>query len=193
MIEGLRNFIIILSSAVFFITAVQMILPDNSMKKYCKFVLGLVLVVIMLNPIVKLFNSEINIYDEIEKSTGYIFDKEYEVDYEKYKDINIKNTIQNFEKNMEKQCIEDLQTKYSDKKFTASVKASFDEEKKIFNIESIEVALCDSIVPKIKKIEIGNDKAMTVDNTNDETSNEIKKYISNKYNVSEESVLVCRK
>lgn len=184
-----------LCTSVFFIVAVQMILPDNSLKKYCNFALGLLLVVIMLNPILKLLNSEANIYEEIDKSTSYIFKKEYEADYEKYRKANIDSTIENFQKKMEIQCINDLESKYIDKKFTANVQASFDEENKMFNIESIEISLKEGMIEKVKKIDIRGDDSVTVDKmkeANDEESIEIKQYLSEKYDISKDIVYVCK-
>ena len=56
MIEALGKWIVTICVAIFFATAVQMILPDNSLKKYCNFVLGLIVFVVMISPIVNLFN-----------------------------------------------------------------------------------------------------------------------------------------
>ena len=52
--EYLNNFIITLVATMIFMTAIEIIAPDNSMKKYIKFVLGLILIVVLLNPIVYL-------------------------------------------------------------------------------------------------------------------------------------------
>ncbi len=49
--ELLNKFVITLVTILIFITAVEMIAPDNSMKKYLKFVLGLILITVILNPI----------------------------------------------------------------------------------------------------------------------------------------------
>ncbi|MBU5225306.1 stage III sporulation protein AF [Clostridium senegalense] len=196
MIEELRGFIITLCTAIFFITAVQMILPDNSLKKYCSFALGLLLVVIMLNPIVKLLNSQVDIYEEIDKSTAYIFDKEYEVDYDKYKKMNIENTLENFQKNFENQCVNDLEDKFKDKKFSADVQASFDEENTTFKIDSMQIALKNGMVDKIKKVDIGGDDSVTVDkfeDSDDEESKEIKKYLSEKYEISQDIIYVSKR
>ena len=40
-----------------FMTAIEIIAPDNSMKKYIKFVLGLILISVMINPIIKFFTG----------------------------------------------------------------------------------------------------------------------------------------
>ncbi|WP_461613367.1 stage III sporulation protein AF [Clostridium sp. Marseille-QA1073] len=194
MIDSLKQWIINICTAVFFITAVQMILPDNKLKKYCKFALGLILVVIILNPIVKLLNSKADIHRQIENSAAYIFDQKYEVDYEKYRQANVENTIKNFEQNMEIQCTKDLQEEYGNKKFKTKVEASFIKESNSFQIDSIEIGLNDSTVEKIKKVEIGSD-SVTVDkvqDSQDENALEIKKYISSKYSVPEEIIYVYK-
>ena len=54
--ETLKEFVITLVTTMILITAVELIAPDNSMKKYLKFVLGLILIVVILNPILKFFN-----------------------------------------------------------------------------------------------------------------------------------------
>lgn len=53
MIETLRAWIVNISTVVLFITAVEMLLPDNSLKKYSKFVLGLILITVLINPLIK--------------------------------------------------------------------------------------------------------------------------------------------
>ncbi|MBS5823226.1 MAG: stage III sporulation protein AF [Clostridium argentinense] len=194
MIDSLKLWIVNICTAVFFITAVQMILPDNKLKKYCKFALGLILVVIILNPIVKLLNSEADIHKEIENSATYIFDEDHETDYGKYRQANLENTVKNFEKNMEIQCSKDLQDKYRDKKFKTKVTASFIEKDNNFQIDSIEIGLNDSSVKKIKKVEIGNDsvKVDKIQNLQDEDAVEIKEYISSKYDVSKDIIYVYK-
>ncbi|WML35311.1 stage III sporulation protein AF [Clostridium sp. OS1-26] len=64
MLQALREWLIGICTAVFFITAVEIILPDNSLKKYAKFVLGLILITVFINPLIKVFdrNFDINTY-----------------------------------------------------------------------------------------------------------------------------------
>ena len=53
----INDFIVTLVIMMIFITAVEIIAPDNSMKKYIKFVLGLILISVMLNPIIYFFTK----------------------------------------------------------------------------------------------------------------------------------------
>ena len=55
--EYLNNFIITLVATMIFMTSIEIIAPDNSMKKYIKFVLGLILISVMINPIIKFFTG----------------------------------------------------------------------------------------------------------------------------------------
>ena len=55
--EYINNFVITLVATMIFMTAVDIISPDNSMKKYIKFVLGLILISVMINPIIKFFTG----------------------------------------------------------------------------------------------------------------------------------------
>ena len=73
MIEALGEWIITICVAIFFTTAVQMILPDNSLKKYCNFVLGLIVFVVILSPIVKIFNKDLQMNKIIKESAELVF------------------------------------------------------------------------------------------------------------------------
>ena len=55
--ELIKGFITTLVTTLIFITAIELVGPDNSMKKYLKFVMGLILVAVLLNPIVKFFTE----------------------------------------------------------------------------------------------------------------------------------------
>ena len=55
--EYIKSFIVALVTTIIFITAVEIIAPDKPIKKYIKFVLNLILVSVLLNPIVYLFTK----------------------------------------------------------------------------------------------------------------------------------------
>lgn len=194
MIEALKTWIITICTAVFFTTAVQMILPDNALKKYCNFVLGLIILVVMLNPIVQIFNPNVNINDLIETSSSYLSSKKYESDIEEYRDANINNTLATFKVNLEKQCVKDLVTTFGKDKYTAKINATYSKNDNIFVIESIEVGINDSSIEKVKKVEIGKEST-PVDNSKiveSEKAEEIKEYISSKYDISKNKIYIYR-
>ena len=55
--EELKEFVITLVTMLILMTAVELIAPDNNMKKYLKFVLGLIFIAIMLSPIISVFTK----------------------------------------------------------------------------------------------------------------------------------------
>jgi stage III sporulation protein AF len=57
---------------VIFISFVELLLPSSSMKKYIKMVVGLLVILVILNPIIELLYGDINVQDEIFKSSVMI-------------------------------------------------------------------------------------------------------------------------
>ena len=53
IMEYIKGFIITLITMIVFMTAIEIIAPENTMKKYVKYVLGLILVALLISPIIK--------------------------------------------------------------------------------------------------------------------------------------------
>ena len=194
MIEGLKVWVINITIAIFFITAVEMILPDNNMKKYAKFVLGLILIVVIISPIIKIFNKEFDFYSYSNKATSYMESSIVVTDMKKYKDINILNTTENFKVNLEKQCITNLEEAYPENQYNADIDITYDDKKAIFNINGIEIGIVDKGVKSIKKIEI-NTKSVNASNRNilkGEQGDKIKKLLSSKFKISGKIITVYK-
>lgn len=194
VIEALGNFVITISVAIFFATAIQMILPDNSLKKYCNFVLGLIVFVVILSPIIKIFNQDVQINKIIEETTNGIFENSDETSYEEYRDANINNTLNKFKENLEKQCVTDLEENFKGDKYKADIAVSYDSKNSLFVIESMEIHINDGSVARIKKIQIGEEeKAVQVD-SQDSSINvkaaEVKDFIASRYEVNVDQVSV---
>ncbi|MCB2297094.1 stage III sporulation protein AF [Clostridium tagluense] len=194
MIEALKVWVINITIAIFFITAVEMILPDNNMKKYAKFVLGLMLIVVIINPIIKIFNKDFNFYSYTNKATSYMESSTAVTDIKKYKDINMLNTTENFKKNLEKQCIIDLEQSYPENKYNADIDIVYDDKKAVFNINKIEIGIVDKGVRSIRKIEI-NAKSVNAskrDILKGEKGDKIKRLLSSKFKISANIVTVYK-
>lgn len=196
MIQSLREWLISVCTAVFFVIAVEMILPDNSMKKYCKFVLGLILIIVFINPIIKIFNKDFNINSYTEKVIEN-FDKDFGTEkssseFNKYKQKNISDTIEAFEMNLQSSCEKNLKEKYPEEKYEVKVGAEYDEKNNMVCIKDVNVKVQDGAVEKIKKVDI-SDETTSVSSTNSENSEEalkIKTYLSQELNVSENIIHV---
>lgn len=193
MLEHLKVWVINICTAVFFITAVEMILPDNKMKKYAKFVLGLILITVIMNPIIKIFNNDFNLESYVNSASKYFEEKEYTKDYDKYKISSIDNTVNVFSKNLENLCIEKLREKFPKDNYEVIVDAGYDTEKENFVINTINVGITEGKVKKIKKIKINDSKEVSSSEIEDyKKSNIIKEYLSQLMNVPIDKIKVYK-
>jgi stage III sporulation protein AF len=194
VLQALKEWLISICTAVFFITAVEIVLPDNSMKKYAKFVLGLILITVFINPIIKLFdrNFDINTYTA---SIVENFDtKKTESEFKQYKEKNLNSTLEVFKLNLQTSCEKKLKEKYPDSNYKVQADASYDSENDKIVIKDIKVGVKEGSIEKIKKIQIGGDakSVNNTDNMDSEKSMDIKKYLSNELNVSKEVIQIYK-
>jgi len=194
LIELLKGWITNITIAIFFITAVEMILPDNSIKKYAKFVLGLMLIVVIINPIMKVFDKGFDLNSYSSKATSYMEGSTSKTDIKKYKDANILNTTQNFKKNLEDECITNLEETYPGNKYNADIKIVYDSKNGVFNINTVDIGVVDKGVTSIKNIEINTTSVSTANRNvlQDEQGNKIKKLLSSKLKISNDVITVYK-
>jgi len=194
LIDLLKVWITNITIAVFFITAVEMILPDNSMKKYAKFVLGLLLIVVIINPIIKIFDKNFDLGSYSSKATSYMESKDSQSNIQKFKDSNIANTTENFKKNLETECIANLEEAYPENKYDADVDIVYDSKNQIFNINSVQIEIVEGGISNIKNIEI-NTESVSAPRKKiilSEQGNKIKKLISNKFKINDDIITVFK-
>ncbi|MBU3170112.1 stage III sporulation protein AF [Clostridium estertheticum] len=194
MIELLKVWVTNITIAIFFITAVEMILPDNNMKKYAKFVLGLMLIVVIIKPIIKIFDKNFDLNSYSNKATSYIEGSTQPSDMKKYKDINIVNTTENFKKNLQKECVTNLEQAYPENKYNADVDVVYDSKNGVFNINRVKIDVVDSGVQSIKSIKIDT-QSVDASNNNVLTNTQgkqIKKFLSNKLKISDDVITVYK-
>lgn len=158
-IENLKGLVTTLTSMLVFIGAIEIIAPDNKMKKYIKFILGLILITVILNPILNFIsNGEENILTTLSSYENFISNEEVGKDEmnafnDKKNDKEaLKNTfIENFNKNCDKL----LKDKFKNMKFKSDVECDVDFNSMSYDIKKLKVGIKDNKVKNIKKIEIG--------------------------------------
>lgn len=187
MLQWLKEWITNIAVAVFFITAIEMLLPKNNIKKYGKFVLGLILITVILNPIIKIFNKDYNISQYADKATASFNNAEYKNDFDKYKKKNREETLNNFKANLQNQTKKKLEEKFPENKYEVNVEIAYDEKKDNLQIKSMDVGVKGNKIEKIKKvnkINIGNNENEKEDKKTFEGEGKIKQFISNEFKVS---------
>lgn len=187
--DFLKKWTISIATTVIFITIVEMLLPSNTIKKYAKFVLGLILIVVILSPILTIFGKGISTEGITAMATTY-FQSEKSGTQVDLKNQDLDTTIEAFKTNLEATIAKDLGDKYAGLNFKVGTVIEYDKTKKTINIENISINYNDSSVKSIEKVEINADKEKI--ETMDEKSKEIKEYVKEKYSVPLEIISIYR-
>ncbi|WP_370830176.1 stage III sporulation protein AF [Clostridium sp.] len=190
--EYINNFVITLVATIIFMTAVEIISPDNSMKKYIKFVLGLILISVMINPIVKFFtDGEQELVSAI-KNYESVF---YEGTTNENEDSISKSQIESFKNNLNSNCDNLLKEKFLDKEFKSNVECEIDLDNMTYSIESLEVGVKDGGIKLVDNIKIDineeNEEAVSNDGSV-ENEEEIKNYLSEVFKIPTEKIKLYR-
>ena len=187
--EYLNNFIINLVATMIFMTAIEIIAPDNSMKKYIKFVLGLILISVMINPIIKFFTGgEQEVINRIKRyedmlNLGVTNEGESKEVIEKQKGA--------FKSNLNSNCDNLLKEKFSDKDFKSDIKCNINLSDMTYSIDSLEVGVRENGIRLVDKIRINvNDESEEDVSNNEKIDNEeeIKNYLSELFKIPIEKI-----
>ena len=187
--EYINNFVITLVATMIFMTAVDIISPDNSMKKYIKFVLGLILISVMINPIIKFFTGgEQEVINRIKRyedmlNLGVTNEGESKEVIEKQKEA--------FKSNLNSNCDNLLKEKFSDKDFKSDIKCNINLSDMTYSIDSLEVGVRENGIRLVDKIRINvNDESEEAVSNNEKIDNEeeIKNYLSEVFKIPVEKI-----
>lgn len=188
--EMLNKYIATLVATLVFMTAIELIAPDNSLKKYLKFILGLILISVLLNPIIQfLTGGEEIITEAIDKYEKVLDTNEVATTFnndEENIDVRKNNFVTNFNKNCESM----LKTKYDGMSFKADVDCDVNFEDLTFIINKLEIGIKDGSIKKIEKIVIDKSNQSNSDEVDQEVQNSIKEYLSEEIGVNKEKIEV---
>lgn len=189
--EEIKGFVITLVTMLILMTAIEFIAPDNNMKKYLKFVLGLILISVMLSPIISLFSKgeesislQVQKYIELSENESAEVSKDYKSDGE-----NV------FKENLEQNCNRLLKEKFTDKEFVSNIDCEVDMNNINYSIDKVQVGVKNKDVSKIQKIIINTQKDSKSVSSQDEKVNnedEIISYLAEALNVSKDKIEVYK-
>ncbi|MGJ0844343.1 stage III sporulation protein AF [Clostridium tertium] len=189
--EEIKGFVITLVTMLILMTAIEFIAPDNNIKKYLKFVLGLILISVMLSPIISLFSKgeesislQVQKYIELSENESAEVSKDYKSDSE-----NV------FKENLEQNCNRLLKEKFTDKEFVSNIDCEVDMNNINYSIDKVQVGVKNKDVSKIQKIIINTQKDSKSVSSQDEKVNnedEIISYLAEALNVSKDKIEVYK-
>lgn len=194
-IETLKNIVITLVTMLIFISAVELIAPDNKMKKYIKFILGLILISVILNPIINFIsNGEKNLPGSIESYEAVFNNNKNDLDNteiskesESKNDARKKAFINNFNNN----CDNLLKNKFPNMNFKSEVECDVNFTDVSLNIKKLRIGIGENKVKKIKKIVVENKEQSNKQEVNKEYT-EIIDFVAKELNISKEKIEVYK-
>jgi len=194
-IDTLKNIVITLVTILIFISAVELISPNNKMKKYIQFVLGLILVTVILNPILQFIsNGDKSVLDGIQTYEKVFSQNENKVNldntntFENDKDkgdARKKAFIENFNKN----CDNLLKSQYKNMTFKSEIDCDVNFTDITLNVNKLKIGVGEDKINKIKKIVINKTVESSTKEENKEYT-EIINFVSSELNIPKEKIEV---
>lgn len=191
--ESISTFITTLVITLILMTAVELIAPDNSIKKYINFVLGLILISVMLAPIISFFSKgETKIVSQI---TRYEKDFKNVAKGEKInEETDDKNRSQLFKENLDKNCNSMLKEEFEGREFESNISCNMDIANMTYTIDKIEIGVKEKGIKKVQKVEINtkDSSEAVASQIEGEVSEEeeIKIYLEQVLNVKAENIKI---
>ena len=189
--EEIKGFVITLVSMLILMTAIELIAPDNNMKKYLKFVLGLILITVMLSPIISVFSKgeedislEIQRYLDINENKSIETSKNYNTNGESV-----------FKRNLEENCNRLLKEKFTNNEFISEIDCKVDMDNINYSINKVEIGVKNKEVSKIQKIIVNtkeNSKTVSSQDEKVDNKDEIVSYLEEIFNVSKDKIEVYK-
>jgi len=194
--ETIKNIVITLVTVLIFISAVEIMSPNNKMKKYIKFILGLILISVILNPILQFIsNGEKNVVDGIESYEAVFSQSKDKINLDngntiKQDEDNRDNRKKAFINNFNKNCDNLLKNKFENMVFKSNVDCDVNFNDVTLNIKKLKIGVGDNKINKVKKVVIkGNGQSSTEEN---KEYAEITDFISKELKISKEKIEVYK-
>lgn len=149
--EYLKQWIISISAILILITAVEMIFPENSLKKYGKFVFGIILTIVIIKPVLSFlaggqedFTNKIKAYIANDSANESMITKEEDTMPAK---TQLESSVQRL-----------LKEKFSDMDFKVSLSGEMSNLDYKIKLSMVQVGVKDNGIKPIQKVDIKNEK-----------------------------------
>lgn len=102
MISFLRTWILNIATVIIFVTLLELLLPNSDMKKYIKMIVGLLVMLVILNPVLELINGKVNIEYEVLKTSAYMDKGTMTANIDKVEEMQDQQMIQLYKEKIER-------------------------------------------------------------------------------------------
>lgn len=200
-IETLKGLVTTLVSVLIFISAVQLIAPNNKMQKYIKFILGLIMITVILNPILEFISNGqedisqgISKYEQVFSQSQSKNKNNTDATNDSKNEENINDTrTKAFIKNFNKNCDSLLKNKYKNMDFKSEIDCDVNFMNMSLDIKKLRIGISDEKIKKIKKIDINSSKSEDVNTKEDNDQYEdVINFVSTELDVPKDKIEVYK-
>lgn len=193
MVDALKQWIVTICSIVIFITAVEIVLPKNNIKKYVSFVFGLILIAAILNPVIKVFNSKFDVSAYSQKIAGFLEDQKSQSNLKDYTIKEQQSTLDVFKTNLEELCEKKLKEQYPNYTYKVTADVAYNNDNTEVLIKSLNIGMENNGVESIEKVDINSDKDVNQQESIDPDAQRVKSYINSELNIPSDCIKVYKK
>jgi len=203
MVNILRSWVLNIVTIIVFVTFLEILLPNSSIKKYIKMIVGLLIMLVILSPVLELVNGNIKIENEILKTSAQIEQKSLQANASQLESEQNKQMIAMYKKNIERDIRDRIE--HENKLEVLNINLDIDENinsQTFGSIYMLHITLSMDMTlnnnkPKAQSIEtvrilVGNSAINNTAATNNDnyTIKKIKANISGLYGINEENIKI---
>lgn len=204
MIEFLKDWVTNIVVLVILISFLEIILPTSNMKRYINMIIGLLVIIVLINPFIKLLTDNMSIEKEV--LSNILETNEVLTGEESFKDIQNNQVINIYKDSVKKEILDliDSKTQYKIDSLSLEINENREDEEfgeivgvsLVINSTSQEVNNNENEkknikVDKVKKVSVNVDKESNTKNKNNSSEyNDLRRLISDSYRIEESKVII---
>jgi len=193
MIEILKIWIINIITIIVFISFIEILMPNSKMKKYLNLVLGFIVMLVILNPLINIINSKVDLEDEFYKISRDLKKEEYVFVSNNIENKQKQQLISLYEDRLKTDVVNRIESKYDVNVLEIDINLEKSEEN-LGEIKKLKLSVIEKekVMP-IVKIDIfkdENDEESEKHGVDMELKEKIRKDISNIYKVKNTRIIV---
>lgn len=198
MMNFFKNWILNITAVVIFITIIELIFPNSSMKKYIKMIVGLLVILVIINPMLEIIDGKFQLEEDIFKASSSIQKQELVLNVKQLKGAQKKQIISVYKDRMEKYIKDQIEFNNTIHvlNIDATIEENFDDEN-FGNIKKIAIVLSESKKQLLKEgiqpvsnvnIHINENTKNIKITENDHVLKEIREQIHKYYGLAENNI-----
>ncbi|SKA81958.1 stage III sporulation protein AF [Caloramator quimbayensis] len=185
MLEFLKSYILSVTVIVLFLAFIDIILPENSIKKYARFVTGLIVIVTILSPVFKIFDRKNDIETYIlsyQNEYNTVFTNSNQIDVQRKVKLQTEQIFkEKLKESIEKEIYNSTKKRYSITDIALD-KGNSDDIYSFANIKQIKLKILEdnSSIKSVDKVVIGEGNQKYDEYRDDE----VVKILQTKYDIN---------